>query len=160
MINPQLWATCLLISALAFGGGYLKGSLSEKKDCEFKEVKAENAALKEVDKKEQKAAVNLSNIGKNYAEEKKQNISAFNANSFNGLRVKSACANMPTVADAGSRIDAAGTEERQRTSEVDFADIANQIAKLGFERDEAVIKVNKLQAVVIEYQEICGIIKP
>ena len=162
LINPQLWASCLLISALAFGGGYLKGVYSEKRECENEQLKVENEARKEIKQIELKSSVDLSAIGKTYAEQKKENIAAFDAvvSNFNGLCVKSNCVNAPTVAAPGSRIDAAGNTDRQQPSETDFAELAEQIAKLGFDYDNAALKINKLQEVINVYQNACGIIKP
>ena len=162
LINPQMWAICIIISALAFGGGYLKGSISEKKDCELTELKAENKAYEEVKPIELKAATNLSNIGKSYVEEKKQNVAKSDAvaSSFAGLRVKSNCQSLPTSAPAGSGINAAGSEERQRQSDVDFTDIEEQIRKLGLDYDNAASKINKLQETVNVYQSVCGIANP
>ena len=162
LFQPQLWAICLLISGLAFGGGYVKGMLSAEKACEQKEVKAENKELKEVAKKEHNAAIELSEIGKSYVEEKKQNVSnsVAVAGKFNGLRVKSSCASLPTDSASGSRIDAAGTEERNKPRSVDFGSLAAEIARLGLDYDNAISKIVKLQETVTVYQKVCGVANP
>lgn len=161
--DPVAIALGLLALSAGYFYGHLKGGIAESKVCEQKQDKAENEAYKEVKPIELKASGELSNIGKEYLNEKQANKVNADKQLGNlvGLRVKSTCASLPTGAGAGSGANAAGnTAAGNATSEVDFTDLTRQVEKLGLDYDNAVTKISKLQDTVNVYQSVCGIANP
>lgn len=162
LVDPLAWLFACVVGAATGLAGYAYGHHAAGVANEQHQTKAENVELKKVATEEHAATIEINKVDKAYVEKKtsnEANAAAVNSE-FSGLRVKPMCNNSPTVAAGASGTNAAGTAERNRTGEIDFTRLENELIKLGRDYDNAIAKIEGLQDVIVVYQKACGVESP
>lgn len=162
LTDPLAWAFAFIVGVFCAIGGYAYGHHAANVANEQHQTIAENVELQKVAAEEHNAAIEINKVDKTYVEKKtsnEANAAAVNSE-FSGLRIKPMCNNSPTIAAGASGTNDAGTSERNRTGEVDFTRIENELIKLGRDYDNAAAKIEGLQGVILVYQKACGVESP
>lgn len=158
LTDPLAWAFAFLVGVLCAVGGYLVGGSVEKDRQEAAANKAVIIAYETIKPKETKSAESINEASKKHEETKQSNniAAAIVGAEFNGLRVKTVCPSVPTIAASpGEPVKRTGGE-RPSAVEVDFAGIERKIVELGRDYDNVISQLAQCNAVLAEDRKLCN----
>lgn len=149
----------MAVGALCGIAGYFYGMHVESQSYKLEIKTAAIEAYKEVRPKELKAAESVNSIAKENENEKKQTAASGVAlsNDFVGMRYRSNCPALPTIAASSGQPERSTGSEWTATGETDFDGIAREIAELGRDYDDAVAQIKALTAIAESYRKACSV---
>lgn len=158
LTDPLAWAFAFIVGTLCAFGGYEYGLYREHQSNELSKQIAIASTYKENAKKEVIASFNVNEASKDHGNtiETNNSVSRNLDSDIGGLRLKSACPNLPTVAASSGKSSAGSASERTSAGEVDFTGIKREVIELGRDYDNAISQIEALNKIADEYRKTCN----
>lgn len=155
LTDPLALALAFIVGILCAFGGYFYGLEVERKSNEAEQAKAAIVELQKVKAEETKTSNAINEKAAEYDKAKKDNESKSNsvANQFAGVPFKP-CKSVPTVASVTAESSRSAGSERLEAERIYFDDIAEQVASLGRDYDNAAGQIKSLTETIAAYRKL------